>query len=90
MQPALLSAIRQTAEAAKRHGVEVAVCGEMAGTPLTAKALLGLGIESLSMNGAAIGRIKRMIRRVSLPALKDAAEKATKELNPTAAEKWFD
>lgn len=43
-------------------GVELAVCGEMGGRTLEAMALIGLGIERLSITPAAVGPVKAMIR----------------------------
>jgi phosphotransferase system enzyme I (PtsP) len=40
--------------------VPVTLCGEMAGNPLAAMALIGLGYRSLSMSAAAIGPVKAM------------------------------
>ena len=44
-------------------GIPVAMCGEMAGEPLYTYVLLGLGLDELSMNAAAIPRVKRIIRK---------------------------
>jgi phosphotransferase system enzyme I (PtsI) len=62
LHPAILRLIQQTIEAGHRAGIEVAMCGEMAGEPLYAPILLGLGLDSLSMNPMAIPRLKRIIR----------------------------
>ena len=48
-------------EAAKRHGRPLSLCGEMAGRPLEAMALIGLGFRSISMAPASIGPVKSMI-----------------------------
>jgi phosphotransferase system enzyme I (PtsP) len=42
--------------------VALTVCGEMAGRPLEAMALIGLGLRSISMAPASIGPVKSMIR----------------------------
>ena len=55
-------------------GVDLAVCGEMGGRPLEAMALIGLGIDRLSITPAAIGPIKAMVR--SLDRAKLAAHLA--------------
>jgi phosphotransferase system enzyme I (PtsP) len=47
--------------AAKARGVPVTLCGEMAGRPLEAMALIGLGFRSLSMAPASIGPVKQML-----------------------------
>ncbi len=48
-------------EAAKRHDKPLSLCGEMAGRPLEAMALIGLGYRSISMAPASIGPVKAMI-----------------------------
>jgi phosphotransferase system enzyme I (PtsP) len=71
LTPSPLRALRTLIEAAKRHDVPVTLCGEMAGSPLEAMTLIGLGLRSLSMAPASIGPIKSMI--LSLNAKKTAA-----------------
>ena len=51
------------------HHLPVTVCGEMAGDPLEAMALVGLGFRALSMAPSSIGPVKAMIRSLDLPAL---------------------
>jgi phosphotransferase system enzyme I (PtsP) len=47
----------------------VTLCGEMAGRPLSAMALLGLGFRSVSMSPASIGPIKAMLLGLDVDAL---------------------
>ncbi len=47
----------------------VSLCGEMAGRPLEAMALVGIGLRTISMPPTAIGPIKLMLRAVDLPHL---------------------
>jgi len=61
LSPALLKTIRMIVEAGEAHHVHVNLCGEMAGRPLEAMALIGLGLTSISMAPAAIGPVKTMI-----------------------------
>ena len=60
--PAILRLIRQTVEAARKAEIKVALCGEMAGDPLCAPILVGLGIDELSLNTARIPIVKKVIR----------------------------
>lgn len=69
LHPAVLRTLRAVVEAGARRGVEVSVCGEMAADPLQALVLLGLGVRDLSMNPAAIPRVKMAIRSVDLGRL---------------------
>ena len=50
-------------------GVPVSLCGEAAGRPIDAMALIGLGLRSISMRAASIGAVKMMVRSLDLPAL---------------------
>ncbi len=61
LSPAPLRALRAITQAGRRHNVPVTVCGEMAGRPLEAMALIGLGFRSVSMAPVAIGAVKSMI-----------------------------
>ncbi len=61
LSPAPLRALRSLVQSAKRHGVPVTLCGEMAGRPIEAMALIALGFRSLSMAPASIGPVKSMI-----------------------------
>ncbi len=63
--PAILRMIRQVVESARTAGIEVALCGEMAGDPVCAPILVGLGIKELSMNAGSIPSIKDAVRTLS-------------------------
>jgi phosphotransferase system, enzyme I, PtsP len=56
-----LRALQSLFKAGKKHKVPVTVCGEMAGRPLEAMALIGLGCRSVSMSPASIGPVKAMV-----------------------------
>jgi phosphoenolpyruvate-protein phosphotransferase (PTS system enzyme I) len=62
LHPAVLRMIRQVVEAGHAAGIDVELCGEMAGDPVCLPLLLGLGLDELSMHPLAIPYIKRMIR----------------------------
>jgi phosphotransferase system, enzyme I, PtsP len=64
LSPAILRFIRRVVVACKEHKVDLAVCGEMGGRPLEALALIGIGIERLSITPAAIGAVKAMVRSI--------------------------
>lgn len=65
LQPAVLRAIYQTVQSARRHNIPVSVCGEMAGDPAAALVLVGMGIDSLSMSASSLTRVKWVIRNVT-------------------------
>ncbi len=62
LTPAVLSMIALAVQGARQRGIPVSVCGEMAGDPQGALLLLGLGVDSLSVSGSAMPRIRRLIR----------------------------
>ena len=70
LSPAILRFLARVADACRAADVTVGVCGEMGGRPLEAMALLGLGIERLSITPAAVGPVKAMIRSLDLSALR--------------------
>ena len=75
MQPAVLRLIRQVAEAGRRAGKPVAVCGEMAGDVRLAPILVGLGVDELSMTPTAIPQVRSALSRWSNEELTAIAEK---------------
>ncbi len=64
-EPAVLSMIQQTVKAAHHAGIRVGVCGELASSPLAIPILLGLGVDELSMNPAAIPEVKAAISKLT-------------------------
>ncbi|MSP76160.1 MAG: phosphoenolpyruvate--protein phosphotransferase [Rhodospirillaceae bacterium] len=66
LSPALLRLLHFVVEKVRPAGVDLAVCGEMAGRPVEALALLAVGVRSLSMSPGAIGPVKAMIRSLDL------------------------
>ena len=69
LSPAILRFLARVIAPARAAGVPVAVCGEMGGRPLEAMALIGLGIERLSITPAAVGSIKAMVRSLDRSAV---------------------
>jgi phosphotransferase system enzyme I (PtsP) len=62
LSPAILRFLKRVSDECRAADVPVAVCGEMGGRPLEAMALIGLGIDRLSITPAAVGPIKAMVR----------------------------
>jgi phosphotransferase system enzyme I (PtsP) len=69
LSPAMLSFLADLARRAEEAGKSITVCGEMAGRPLDALALLGIGYRSLSMAPPAVGPIKTLVRSVEAGSL---------------------
>lgn len=66
LSSSFLKYLREIRLACDAADVPVSVCGEMAGKPLEALALLAIGYRSLSISGPSAGRIKKMILNLSL------------------------
>lgn len=66
LSPPVLNALANLVAACRDAGVPLSVCGEMAGRPLEAMALLGLGVRTLSMAPPGIGPVKAMVRSLDL------------------------
>lgn len=63
--PAVLRLIRMTIEGAHAKGKWVGLCGEMAGDPVAAPVLLGLGLDEFSMAASSIPGLKETLRRLN-------------------------
>ncbi len=84
-QPAVLQLIAITAEAGRRAGKPVGVCGEAAADPLLACVLVGMGITSLSMAAAAVRPVGAQLARATVDDCEDAAEAALAAADPLSA-----
>lgn len=65
LHPAVLRLIAMTVEAAHRHGRWVGVCGGLAGDATAVPALIGLGVDELSVSPPAVATIKAQVRALS-------------------------
>jgi phosphotransferase system enzyme I (PtsP) len=81
LSPAALRALKTIQQACADTGTPVSVCGEMAGRPLEAFALLALGFDRLSMPPAGIGPVKQMV----LSCDREAARRNVEALLKTSA-----
>ncbi|HIE0805067.1 TPA: phosphoenolpyruvate--protein phosphotransferase [Proteus mirabilis] len=68
LHPALLRSLNIIALECQRYQLPVSVCGEMAGTPMGALLLIGLGFRQLSMSGRSLPRVKYLLRHLD-PAI---------------------
>ncbi len=64
-----LRALRKVVEAAETRDIPITLCGELAGQPLAAMTLIGLGYRTLSMAPAAIGPVKAMLLQLDATEL---------------------
>jgi phosphoenolpyruvate-protein phosphotransferase (PTS system enzyme I) len=77
--PAVLALVAATADAGRRAGKPVGVCGEAAADPLLALVLVGLGVTSLSMVPAAIAGVRAALADRTLAECRKLAELARRE-----------
>jgi phosphotransferase system enzyme I (PtsI) len=87
LHPAVLRLIKRTVEVAEAHRLDLCVCGEMASQPLTAFALIGLGLRQLSVNPRSVPLVKRLIRGISQSIAAEAAEAALRARTAAGAER---
>ena len=81
--PAILRLIKMTVDAAHANGIWVGVCGEIAGDPILAPLLLGLGVDELSAAPAVLDQVKYIIRRSKLEEARQLADAALTGESPT-------
>ena len=74
--PAVLHSIKRVVEVAHKAGKQVSICGEMAGDPLSALLLMGIGITDFSLSAPSIPVVKQTIRNVTIAAARKIAERA--------------
>jgi phosphoenolpyruvate-protein phosphotransferase (PTS system enzyme I) len=74
--PGVLRLLERTARAGHAAGIEVSVCGELAGNPLAIYMLLGLGITALSVGPSSLAEVKKVIRSVPAGDARDHVQRA--------------
>ena len=84
LHPSLIRLIGEVAKAANAAGIPCTVCGEMAGEPMIAPVLTGLGLRELSMSAVSIPEVKATIRQMTVAETKELVEKVVHL--PTAAD----
>jgi phosphotransferase system enzyme I (PtsI) len=82
--PAVLRLIKMVITQARDGGIEVSMCGEMAGDPRFTSLLIGLGLESFSMSPSALLAVKKQVRAAKSTTAKALAQKVL--ALPTAEE----
>lgn len=90
-QPAVLKMIKLSVEGAQQasihHGVKkyVSVCGEAAADPALAVVLVGLGVDTLSMNAGAIAAVSAVLKSVTKEKAQQIAVKALSQISSAEA-----
>ncbi len=90
LHPAILRMIKRTCEVAKEKGIRTYMCGEMAGEPLFAPILLGLGVDELSMNPQAIPQVKNAIRSISTDDVRGFLDQLMQLTTPEAVQELLE
>ncbi|WP_341919670.1 phosphoenolpyruvate--protein phosphotransferase, partial [Hydrocarboniphaga effusa] len=70
LHPAVLQLVRLTIQAGAAAGIDVSMCGEMAGDPRYTRLLLGLGLTEFSMHPTSLLEVKRVVRESSIGDLR--------------------
>jgi len=89
LHPSVLRLLKFIIESAQKENKEVTVCGEMAADPLSALALLGLGLRRFSMNPIFIPKIKKALRSVEYKNTQKFVEKALTQRTAREVEEYF-
>jgi phosphoenolpyruvate-protein phosphotransferase/dihydroxyacetone kinase phosphotransfer subunit len=76
LHPAVLRLVERVVAGGHEAGIEVAVCGELAGDPAGALVLVGLGVDELSADAGSLDAVRAAISRVTSGQLADLARRA--------------
>ncbi|WP_407255507.1 phosphoenolpyruvate--protein phosphotransferase [Klebsiella pneumoniae] len=76
LHPAVLRALAMIAREAEIHGIDLRLCGEMAGDPMCVTILIGLGYRHLSMNGRSVARVKYLLRRIDIEEAQELSRRS--------------
>jgi len=90
VHPALLRALGEILRSAHRARKPVSVCGEIAGDPVTALVLLGMGFDGLSMSPAALLKVKWAVRNVNAATMHAVAAEALRCESADAIDRVLD
>jgi phosphotransferase system enzyme I (PtsI) len=84
LHPAVLQLIAMTIDAGRKAGIDVAVCGEMAGDVKLTRLLLGMGLREFSMHPAQLLAVKQEILASDLEALVPRTKRILRAMEPAA------
>lgn len=87
--PALLQAMQLILQQSQHNNIEVSVCGELAGDPIGALMLLGLGYRKLSMSAFNMNKVKYLLSKVTIVELEHCTNIALKGRDGTFIKKIF-
>lgn len=81
LHPAVLRALQQIIDAARRHAKPVSICGELAGDPIGVLVLMAMGYRRFSMNNSNLMRIKYIVRQSRCDELQKLLQEALSHQN---------
>jgi phosphoenolpyruvate-protein phosphotransferase (PTS system enzyme I) len=88
LHPAVIRAVAKVLRAAENADKPAVVCGEMAGSPVYAPILIGLGATELSMNVTAIPRVRQIVSNIAFEEAAEIAESLQKSRTADEAEEF--
>lgn len=74
--PSILRLVKHVIDSAHKEGKWAGMCGEMAGEPIAAPILIGLGLDEFSMSATSILAQRKLIRDMSKAEMNELANKA--------------
>jgi phosphotransferase system enzyme I (PtsI) len=74
--PAIIKLIKNTIDIGHQHGIWTGVCGEMAGNPIMAPLLVGLGADEFSVSPSMLPMVKKVIRSITYSQAEELASVA--------------
>ena len=89
LHPGVLRLLAHVIGAGERHGVPVAVCGEIAGDARLAPLLLALGLKEFSLHPSNLLELRRAIRDCNLHDLRARADTLLQSRDRNAIERWL-
>ncbi len=78
LHPAVLRSISMVVKAGEQAEIPVIVCGEMAGSPVYAPILIGLGVSALSMNVKSLPRVRKIISAIAFEEAREIVKQLDK------------
>ncbi len=89
LHPAVLRAIKRTVDAAHEAGIWVGMCGEMSAETRLAEVLFGLGLDEISTHGAALPKVKQVIRWTPYSEARSVADHLLTMTTADEADAWL-
>jgi phosphotransferase system enzyme I (PtsI) len=89
LHPAVLRSIHRTVEAGHEAGIHVGLCGEMGSETRLAEILLGLGLDEISTHGAALPKIKQVIRWTGMDEARRVRDEVMSARTADEADRWL-